>query len=53
MTNREVVSISLPRGMVREVERRRKVEHRTRSELMREALRAYLRRKEKKQVEFA
>lgn len=36
-------SISLPPKMVRELERVRKREHRTRSELVREALRRYIR----------
>lgn len=35
------MTISLPRQMIQEVERLRKTEHRTRSELIREALRAY------------
>ena len=35
------LTISLPPAMLEEVERVRKHEHRTRSELMREALRAY------------
>ncbi len=35
-------SISLPPGMVDELERVRKAEHRTRSELVREALRQYM-----------
>lgn len=36
------LTISLPPGMLEEVERVRKREHRTRSELMREALRSYI-----------
>lgn len=36
------MTISLPPGMIREVERIRKTEHRTRSELIREALRVYM-----------
>ncbi|MGH9784379.1 MAG: CopG family ribbon-helix-helix protein [Terriglobia bacterium] len=36
------MTISLPPGMVQQMERVRKREHRTRSELVREALRAYL-----------
>jgi Arc/MetJ-type ribon-helix-helix transcriptional regulator len=36
-------SISLPPAMVKELERIRKTEHRTRSELVREALRTYMR----------
>lgn len=35
------LTISLPPAMLKELERVRKQEHRTRSELMREALRAY------------
>lgn len=38
-----VVTISLPVPMAREVDRRRKAGHRTRSELVRDALRFYLR----------
>ena len=41
MRTREAMTISLPSEMLKEVERVRKLEHRTRSELMREALRAY------------
>lgn len=41
---RQTVSISLPREMVREVDELRKREHRTRSELIREALRTYFAR---------
>ena len=36
------ISITLPEAMLREVERVSKAEHRTRSELVREALRNYL-----------
>ena len=36
------MTISLPPQMIREVEKVRKAEHRTRSELVREALRTYL-----------
>jgi Arc/MetJ-type ribon-helix-helix transcriptional regulator len=35
------MTISLPQPMIQEVERVRKMEHRTRSELIREALRLY------------
>jgi Arc/MetJ-type ribon-helix-helix transcriptional regulator len=35
-------SVSLPPAMAREIERAMKAEHRTRSELVREALRVYL-----------
>ena len=42
MRTRKAMTISLPPGMVRQVERVRKREHRTRSELVRDALRAYL-----------
>ena len=38
---RDTMSISLPSAMVREVDQARKREHRTRSELVREALRTY------------
>lgn len=38
------ITISLPPAMVKEVEKVRKVEHRTRSELVREALRTYFAR---------
>ena len=41
MRTRQTMTISLPPEMIGEVERVRKAEHRTRSELMREALRAY------------
>ncbi len=41
MRTRHTMTISLPPKMVEEVERVRKVEHRTRSELVREALRTY------------
>jgi metal-responsive CopG/Arc/MetJ family transcriptional regulator len=44
MTKRITLSISLPPAMVEEVERACELEHRTRSELVREALRLYLRR---------
>ena len=44
MRTRATMTISLPREMIREVERIRKTEHRTRSELVREALRVYLNR---------
>ena len=42
---RRNLSISLPSEMVTLVDRAARVEHRTRSELVREALRAYLGRK--------
>lgn len=42
MRTRKAMTISLPPAMVRQMERVRKREHRTRSELVREALRAYL-----------
>jgi Arc/MetJ-type ribon-helix-helix transcriptional regulator len=38
---RTKLSISLPAAMVEQVERTRQIEHRTRSELVREALRTY------------
>lgn len=44
MRTRQTMTISLPPGMIEEVERVRKAEHRTRSELIREALRTYFRR---------
>ena len=43
--SRRNLSISLPAEMVTLVDRAAKLEHRTRSELVREALRAYLGRK--------
>ena len=42
MRTRKALTISLPPGMVQQMERVRKRERRTRSELVREALRAYL-----------
>ena len=36
------VSVSLPPAMLEELDKKRRSEHRTRSELVREALRAYL-----------
>jgi len=41
MTTTETMTISLPPAMVRQFEQVRKAESRTRSELVREALRAY------------
>lgn len=41
MRSRATMTVSLPQEMIREVERVRKTEHRTRSELVREALRLY------------
>lgn len=41
MRTRQTMTISLPPEMVEEVEKVRKAEHRTRSELIREALRTY------------
>jgi predicted transcriptional regulator len=41
MRKTELLTASLPPEMMREVERLKKVEHRTRSELVREALRTY------------
>ena len=38
------MTVSLPQRMIQEVERIRKTEHRTRSELVREALRVYMNR---------
>ena len=43
-------SISLPPDMAKELERVQKVEHRTRSELVREALRTYFRQAESRSV---
>ncbi len=43
MANRQTMTISLPPEMVKEVDRVRRKEGRTRSELMREALRVYVR----------
>ena len=42
MRTRRTFTISLPEAMAEQVEKARKAEHRTRSELVREALRAYL-----------
>ena len=42
MRTKATMTISLPMEMIREVERVRKTEHRTRSELVREALRVYM-----------
>ena len=41
MRTRQTMTVSLPPEMVEELERVRKAEHRTRSELIREALRTY------------
>lgn len=41
MRTRQTMSISLPAEMIEEVEKVRRAEHRTRSELVREALRTY------------
>lgn len=41
MRTRQTMTISLPPDMIEQVERVRKAEHRTRSELIREALRTY------------
>ena len=41
MRTHQTMTVSLPPAMIREVERVRKSEHRTRSELVREALRMY------------
>ena|SRR5713101_1106298 len=41
MRTRHTMTVSLPPEMIREVEAVRKAEHRTRSELIREALRTY------------
>lgn len=42
MRQTHTLTISLPPAMVAEVEKVRRAEHRTRSELIREALRAYI-----------
>jgi CopG family transcriptional regulator/antitoxin EndoAI len=42
MRTRQTLTISLPPGMVALVEKTRRAEHRTRSELIREALRTYI-----------
>ncbi len=42
MRNRQILTVSLPRKMMQQVEATRKAEHRTRSELVREALRTYI-----------
>ncbi len=44
MRTRQTFTVSLPPEMARQVERLRKLEHRTRSELVREALRTYFAR---------
>ena len=41
MRTRQAMTISLPPEMMKQVERVRKTEHRSRSEVMREALRTY------------
>lgn len=41
MRSHQTITISLPADMIDQVEKVRKAEHRTRSELVREALRAY------------
>jgi metal-responsive CopG/Arc/MetJ family transcriptional regulator len=41
MRKSQLLVVSIPPSMMREVERLKKAEHRTRSELVREALRAY------------
>lgn len=43
MPRDNTMTVSIPREMLREVDEVRKREHRTRSELVREALRAYMR----------
>ncbi len=42
MRDRQILTVSLPREMMEQVEATRKAEHRTRSELVREALRTYM-----------
>jgi metal-responsive CopG/Arc/MetJ family transcriptional regulator len=42
MRTRQTMTVSLPPEMIEQVERVRKTEHRTRSELVREALRTYI-----------
>jgi metal-responsive CopG/Arc/MetJ family transcriptional regulator len=42
MRSRQILTVSLPNEMMEQVETVRKAEHRTRSELVREALRTYL-----------
>ena len=44
MRTRQTMTVSLPPAMIRDVERVRKAENRTRSELVREALRTYFSR---------
>lgn len=41
MSRRRTMTISLPPAMIRDIEAVRRAEHRTRSELVREALRTY------------
>src|SRR5437867_1265157 len=45
MRTRKAMTISLPPAMARQMERARRLEHRTRSELVREALRTYFDRR--------
>lgn len=42
MRIRQTMTVSLPPEMIRQVEKVRRLEHRTRSELVREALRTYI-----------
>ena len=53
MRHRSTMTISLPPEMIEEVERVRRAEHRTRSELIREALRVYFNRIRSLPVEAA
>ena len=45
MRTRQTMTVSLPPAMIKQVEKVRKAEHRTRSELVREALRSYFSRR--------
>ncbi|MBI3609983.1 MAG: ribbon-helix-helix protein, CopG family [Nitrospirae bacterium] len=42
LRTRKLISVSLPPAMLKDTEKAAKAEHRTKSELMREALRQYL-----------
>ncbi len=46
MATRQTITISLPPEIAKTIERARRVEHRTTSELVREALRIYLTRRQ-------
>ncbi len=50
MRTRQTMTISLPPAMIQKIETVRKAEHRTRSELIREALRTYFSRRRIREV---